>query len=267
MDAAPVAQSPRCSQCGGELHPDEGRIFLICPYCSSSVYLDKSRVVFHWSLAPTLDEGKARAALMRWMAGNQTVKDLDKKATISSVAFEYFPMWYIRHRQPDGSETVSLTPAAATSITEIQRMNLPAGDLQKYDPSLDSQAHTPSVPLEAALSWLGEQENQQIQEQSLVHIPVYTFKYSYRNNLYTAVVEAATGSTFANIYPAKAETPYRAMGCSTAAIFLILAFIPIAGAISNDLAGTGVGLAICIGLGLIFVPILFAIAATIASKV
>ena len=71
-----------CTQCGGELHPDEGQLFLVCPFCSSAVYLDKSRVVFHWYLAPTIDEGKAAAALRRWMAGNQTVKDLDEKAQI-----------------------------------------------------------------------------------------------------------------------------------------------------------------------------------------
>ncbi|MHC1782655.1 MAG: hypothetical protein AB9891_07845 [Anaerolineaceae bacterium] len=45
-----------CTQCGGELHPDEGQLFITCPYCSASVYLDKSKVVFHWSLAPTLSE-------------------------------------------------------------------------------------------------------------------------------------------------------------------------------------------------------------------
>ena len=59
----PVPSSElRCTQCGGELHPDEGQIFLICPYCGAAVYLDKSRVVFHWYLASTLDEAKARAA-------------------------------------------------------------------------------------------------------------------------------------------------------------------------------------------------------------
>jgi hypothetical protein len=206
---------------------------------------------------------------MRWMTGNQTVKDLDKKASITAVSFEYFPMWYIKRRQPNGDETVSLTAAAATSITEIQHMKLPAGDLRKYDPSLDSQAQAPSVPLQAALSWLGEseQEGQQVLEQSLVHIPVYTFKYSYRNNPYTAIIEAATGSAFANIYPAKAETPYRTMGCATAAIFIVLAFVPVISTITNDLAGTGIGLAICFGLALVFIPILFAIAAAIASKV
>jgi hypothetical protein len=37
----------------------------------------------------------------------------------------------------------------------------------------------------------------------------------------------ATGGVFANLYPAKAETPYRSMGCATAAIFIALAIIPV----------------------------------------
>ena len=50
----PVATQLTCTQCGGELHPDEGQTFVTCPYCGAAVYLDKSRVVFHWYVAPTL---------------------------------------------------------------------------------------------------------------------------------------------------------------------------------------------------------------------
>ena len=58
----------------------EGQVFVTCPFCSSTVYLDKSQVVFHWYLAPTLNESDAQGALRRWMAGNQTVKDLDQNS-------------------------------------------------------------------------------------------------------------------------------------------------------------------------------------------
>ncbi len=90
MELHSPANVLNCTQCGGELHPDEGKIFLTCPYCSSTVYLDKSQVVFHWYLAPTLDEAKGRASLARWVSGNQTVKDLDKKSRLVGSSFEYF---------------------------------------------------------------------------------------------------------------------------------------------------------------------------------
>jgi DNA-directed RNA polymerase subunit RPC12/RpoP len=82
MDTPPVATRLSCTQCGGELHPDEGQAFLTCPYCGSTVYVDKSQVVFHYYLASTLDEAKGRGFLARWMAGNQTVKDLDQKSRV-----------------------------------------------------------------------------------------------------------------------------------------------------------------------------------------
>jgi len=257
-----------CTQCGGELHPDEGEIFITCPYCNSTVYLDKSQVVFHWYLAPTMEQREAHSSLARWMAGNETVKDLDQKSKVSGVAFEYFPVWYFKRRS-GGREEILLEPAAATSVSEIRRLKLLAGDLRKYEPGLDAQAHAPSVPLEAALGWLEERQvvRNEIVEQALVHIPLYTFKYSYQGNAYTAIVEAATGGVLANIFPAKAEAPYRAIGCLTAAVFLCLALFPLFGYVYNGADGTGLGLLACLGVGILAAPLLFALAAWIAVKV
>jgi len=258
-----------CAQCGGELHPDEGQIFLTCPFCSSTVYLDKSQVVFHWYLAPTLDEGKARASLARWMAGSQTVKDLDQKARIESSAFEYFPLWYFKHRQTDGKEVIILQPAAAISVSELRRLNLPAGDLRKADPSLEGQMHSPSVPLQAALGWVQEQNIPpgEITERALVHIPIYTFKYSYQGKTYTALAEAATGAVFANIFPAKAEAPYQIIGGLAGGVFLCLATFPVIGALTYEEAGFGTGFLICSGIGIVAAPVLFALAAWVAAKI
>lgn len=143
-----------CTQCGGDLHPDEGQVFLTCPYCAATVYVDRSRVVFHYSVAPTLDERQAIAALFRWMSGSQTVKDLDKKAHVDGQMFQYFPLWYLKTKDARGEREL-LRPAAATSVTELAQLKIPAGDLKPYDPALDAQAVEPTVPLEAALEWLG----------------------------------------------------------------------------------------------------------------
>ena len=258
-----------CTQCGGELHPDEGQIFLTCPFCGATIYLDKSQVVFHWYLAPTLDEGKARGALARWMAGNQTVKDLDQKARVEPPTFEYFPVWQLKHTLQDGKEQILLEPAAAISVSELKHLNLPAGDLRKYDSELDSQARMPSVPLQAALGWLESRQIPQgeIAERALVHIPLYTFKYSYGGQPFTAIVEAGTGGTFANIYPAKAEAPYLLAGGLAALVFLCLALFPIIGAAVDNASGAGIGMLACSGFGILAAPALFALAAWVAAKV
>jgi DNA-directed RNA polymerase subunit RPC12/RpoP len=257
-----------CTQCGGELHPDEGQFFVTCPYCGSTVYLDKARVVFHWRLAPTLDDKASAAALARWMAGNDTVKDLDKKSQILGQTFQYFPVWYFKVRSGE-KEQIFLEPAAATSVTELRTLHLPAGDLQKYDDALTSQSVEPSVPLDAALSWLAQKQvnTQQVAESALVHIPIYTFKYGFKNQMFTAVVEAATGRTLANIFPAKAEAPYLVIGAITALVFLCLAGVLALTAAVDGGDSLGIGALICIGGGVVAAPVLFGIAAWIASKV
>jgi hypothetical protein len=294
MDPSLPENQILCTQCGGELHPDEGQIFLTCPFCNSTVYVDKSRVVFHWFVAPTLDESKARGALARWMAGNQTVKDLDQKSRVTEVQFEYFPVWYFKRRLPDQREDIQLVPAAATAVSELRSLRLPGGDLRKYTSDIDNVAHTPSVPLQAALGWLSEntagrslpggsatlprQPNRlpgqlgnqaaiDVIEQSLVHIPLYTFKYAYNGGTYTAIVEGATGEVFANIYPAKAEAPYLVAGGLTALVFLCLALFPVIGGAYNGGEGAGVGFLVCAGSGIVAAPILFAIAAWVAAKI
>ena len=269
MEAALPRTELLCPQCGGDLRPDEGQIFLDCPYCGSTVFIDKSRVIFHWYLAPTLDETKAGGALRRWMAGNETVKDLDKKSNVIQVSFEYFQVWYFKRRQLNGKEEILIELAAASSVSELRHLQLLAGDLRKYDSSLDAQGQAPNVPLPTALGWLSERGVPQgeIVEQFLVHIPLFTFKYAYKGQIYTAIVEAGTGRVFANIYPAKAETPYRTIGCITALAYIVLAFLPLAGAAFGGGSGTGLGLAGCVGVGILIAPLLFGIAVWIAAKV
>lgn len=262
-----------CTQCGGELHPDEGQVFLTCPFCSSAVYVDKSRVVFHWYLAPTLDQEKALAALRRWMAGSQTVKDLDQKASIGEVSFEYFPVWFFKERIA-GGEVTQVVPAAATAISELRSLNLPAGDLRKYTQEIEAQAHAPSVPLQTAIAWRSSIPSlnkpgvsSQVLEQSLVHLPLYTVKYNFGGRTYTALVEAATGGVFANLFPAKAETPFLAIGVGTAITFLCLATFPVIGYAAEGGDGLGIGLLACSAAGLVSAPVLFGVATWIAAKI
>jgi hypothetical protein len=266
--AAPTPAAPAltCTQCGGELHPDEGQIFLVCPYCSATVYVDRSRVVFHWYVAPTLNENDARAALFQWMSGSQTVKDLDKKSQVTGQSFRYFPLWYLVWAAGK-DERVGLQPAAATSIPELAELQLPAGDLRKYEAGLDAQSEPPTVPLETAVSWFqAKQGAVDLREMALVHIPIYMFKYIYRGQTYTAVVDAANGTVLASLYPAKAEMPYLLVGGVAAAVYLCLALFPVVGAISGG-DGTTTGMLLCSGLGIVAAPILLGWALWVASRV
>jgi hypothetical protein len=233
------------------------------------VYLDKSKVVFHWALNRTVNAEAAAANLRRWMTGNQTVKDLDRKAQVVSATFQYFPLWHIKTRV-NGKETVYLQPAAATSVSEIKQLAIPAGDLQKYDPALEAQAVAPTVPLPATLTWL-EQERKvpanQVAEIALVHLPVYVFKYQFNGKQWTALVEGASGKVMANLFPAKAEAPYYIVAIVATLGFLCISALPVIGFLSDSEAGLGLGLFACaVGMALFAVPV-FALAAWVSAKV
>ena len=149
-------------------------------------------------------------------------------------------------------------------MIELQTLRLPAGDLRRYDASLEAQSTTPSVPLENALARVGSQE---FNEMSLVHVPVYTFRYEFGGQTYTSLVEAASGGVMAHRYPAKAEVPYQLVGIVTALIFLCLSTFPIIGGLASGVEGLTIGFFLCGALGVVAAPLLFAWAMWVASKI
>jgi hypothetical protein len=222
-----AATSINCRQCAAPLTVEQGQQFVTCRFCGATNFVDKSRVVFHYLIRPTVREDGARAALNRWMAGNATVKDLDRKAQVDSVAFQYFPMWLVR-ADVQHDESVLLKPAAALSVSELGRLSIPPSDLVPFDAGVDGTIVSPSVPFETMQQWLLDDHHiapEDIREASLVHVPVYVCKYQFNNRRYTAIVDAATSKVFANIYPAKWEVPYVSIGLAAFAAFFVLSLL------------------------------------------
>ena len=203
------------------------------------------------------------------MAGNKTVKDLDKKAQIERPIFEFFPMWLVRVMK-DGQEKVFLEPAAALSVSELKEIVLPAGDLEPYDHNMDGAAMEVTVPYDAMLQWLkdddGIQQNQ-IKEVSLVHLPVYQFKYTYGDRRFTAMVDAASSKVFANIFPSKWDAPYFAIGLVAFLVYCCAAFIPLAGFQYAEGTGLLLGILAYIVVAIVVAIPIFIVATVISAKV
>ena len=258
-----------CQQCAAALVVEQGARYATCEYCGTVNFLDKSDSVLHYAVRPTIDDAKAAAALRRWMAGNQTTKGLDTDALIDSQLFEYFPMWLARTEE-DGREEVHLKPAAALSIVELGNLRVPAADLEPYDYALDEKAIRATVPVTAVRSWLADNEQiapGAIKEISLVHVPIYQFKYRYKENTYTALVDAATGQVFAAIFPEKFELPYVSIGGFGCLAYFLAALIPIVSYfIFDGIAGAGIGSLIYIGVAIALAVPIFIAAASVSRK-
>ncbi|OJX40874.1 MAG: hypothetical protein BGO78_12430 [Chloroflexi bacterium 44-23] len=259
-------QKSYCNQCGTQVQPYEGQVFITCPFCDSSIYIDENQVVFHYYVSPALDADGANAALFRWMSDSHSVKDLDQQARRLSTEFLFLPIWYFRVKMAGNGETILLKPARAISVTELMNLKISASDLLPYHRDLGLEAALPSVPLEAALGWLTEKKIVGVPlETFLVHIPIFIIKYNYQDRIYSAVVEAGTGKVFANFYPMKSEGAYLRIAGLVALIYLGLALIPVLAALFGNNA-TGIAILISAVLaGLAFVP-LFLLAKRTAGK-
>lgn len=253
-----VATQINCRQCAAPLAVEQGMQFVTCTFCGATNFVDKSRALFHYQVRTTIQEEGALSALRRWMAGNATVKGLDQRSKIGAATFQYFPMWLVRANQ-NGNERVLMKPAAALSVSELTQLNIPAADLVPFESSAQAAAIAPTVPYDMMQQWLCDDQKlspEMIRETALVHLPIYVCKYEYSGKRYTAVVDAATSKVFANVFPAKWEVPYVAIGGACFAAYFVLTLL---------------SLFVSFGIFIIGAPILaivfFALAATVSATV
>ena len=215
-----------CSQCGGQVDVVEGQTFVKCPFCDSSLFIDKSKIVFHYYIEPSFSDEEAEKNLKRWMAGNYTVKGLDEDAKVEKCELIYFPLWKFSAKtaEKEKKEEVFIAPAAATLYAEIRDVELPPGKLIFYtgEYAEGKSFAEPSIPYNSALAYLksSAKEIDKLEEVSLVHVPVFHFSYIYKDKRYSAVVDAATGKVFANVYPAKSDAPFKTIALIAAGVFL-----------------------------------------------
>lgn len=200
-----------CTQCGGESPVSSGQRFVRCSFCDATLHVDRSGTVALYALPWRLDHEEAEASLRRWMAGNDTVKDLDRKSTLDSVSALSFPMWLFR-AQVKGREEVFVEPAAATPVPQLADLRVPAGELVPGEADTEGAEAVPvGVDLEVARGWIAERGVAAIQETALVQVPLWNVTYTFGDRSYRALVEASTGSVLAAVFPEKSESPFVAV--------------------------------------------------------
>jgi hypothetical protein len=197
-----------CTQCGGENELVSGRRLMRCQYCDATLFVDRGGVVNHYRLPSLLGADEAQAALRRWMAGNRTVKDLDKKSVMGAITAVSFPMWLFRVRRA-GREEAYVEPAAPTPIPQLADLKVPAGKLQPYSvEGAGVEALGATIPMQTARGWLEQRGVGEPEESALVQVPLWRCSYSYEGRTFEALVDGSTGAVMASVFPEKAESPY-----------------------------------------------------------
>jgi len=200
----------RCTQCGATIEVAPGARLQQCEYCSTALVIDGSASLFHQIMVPTITGNKVSAHLRRFLAGTQTVADLDKKAKIGEPTLEYFPFWAFTVVS-DREEQVVLEPALPSALVGLQAINLPAGETQPASQHLSGSAPLlePEIPRDTALEWLRNKRGDvEIRTTVLYHLPLFKIGYSYKGKTYSSAVDGVSGKVFPADFPVKAETPY-----------------------------------------------------------
>jgi hypothetical protein len=172
--------------------------------------VDTTGVLFHEVMRPTVQPGEAAGHLRRFLAGDATVANLDREASLSPAGLQYFPFWAFTVTTGSGEQVV-LEPAAPSSLQGLQGLTLPAGDTCKMSPENtgDTLVREPEVPLSTARQWLDSRFDQvTVTRTVLYHLPLYRISYTWKGKTYQAAVDGASGRVLPADFPAKAETPY-----------------------------------------------------------
>jgi hypothetical protein len=215
-----AATTIRCPKCGAENALSSGARLVRCAFCDAALYVDRAGAVAHYLLPRLLSKDDAAAALRRWMAGNETVKDLDSKATLGAIEAASFPMWFFRF-DAGGHEETLVEPAAATPVPQLADLKVPAGQLLAYAPEAGVEETAATVPLETAKGWLVQLGTSAPTETALVHLPLWRCAYTFAGKDWSALVDGSTGAVIASVFPAKAETPYRAVAAVGLVLFVV----------------------------------------------
>ncbi len=197
-----------CPRCGADNQLTAGERFPVCAFCDNTLFVDRAGVVSHFRVPRLVGRDQARSALNRWMSGNETVKDLDRKSSLKALTAITFPMWLFRSRQ-SGSEKVFVEPAAPTPIPQLVDLKVPAGKLEPFQADEEgAEAVVTTIPLATARKWLSESGIEEVSESSLVEVPLWRARYLFDGTEYQALIDGSTGSVMAAVFPEKSESPY-----------------------------------------------------------
>ena len=199
-----------CTQCGANLEVAPEARLLECDYCSTALVIDGSASLFHEIMLPTIEKDAISSHLRRFLAGNDTVANLDRDADLSEPMLEYFPFWAFTVAAKSG-EKVVLEPALPSALVGLQGINLPAGQTRPASKALTGAApvHEPEIPQATALEWLhNKMGDVEIKRTILYHLPLFKIAYSFKGKSYSSAVDGVSGKVFPADFPAKAEAPY-----------------------------------------------------------
>lgn len=267
-DEATAVRKVKCPQCGAPLEVPRGDDYIICPFCGSTVEIKKEVYQGEFWAKPVFDKAAATERFFRWTAERDKPAPFNEKVDLASIVPVWVPTWHIREWKAGegGARDIafSIQPGFADKKTyeALSPHNLPLQSIRPMDMSLDGEiAQADMKPAEkiAALKSRG----QDVQELSLVYVPLYRVDYSYKGRKYNLLIEGMTGGIYALAYPKKPGWPYY-MYTVVFGIFFLLLSLPL---FSDEPDAISLGLTLLCAGAVLSLPVSALIAYLLVKKV
>lgn len=178
----------RCASCSAEIPLERDEEFLVCPFCHSSLYLDRAHAFKSWTLKPAVSATGAADRLAQELARRE-IPPVRATGTQALLA----PFWGIR-----GGAMQETVPAFSPVPALLQGYRLPSADALGFD---DSQTGAFSVvPCSESSSsrWEGRDD---ISSFTLYRVPFYRLSFGEGAAPYAAWVDAVTGKVYMDQAP------------------------------------------------------------------
>jgi len=213
----------QCPHCGSPVVPDPDNLSARCGGCGSYLLQDTAGVSPVSVIPFTLSTGDARDVFMRWAAGPDVAADLEKKASIQDVSRLFFPLFCFRTVDA-GKTVVMIRPARVSTFPGLSSPGLPAGSIRAWDQNFDpGDAEVLDIAIPPA-TYIADLPGE-LEEQTVVYVPIFTISYAYEDHAYLVVIDGATGQVWPGLYPVRSSRPYGVvMGAG-----VILGFAGVAG--------------------------------------
>ncbi len=169
----------RCANCSAKIKLERDDPFLKCPYCDSTLFLDRAQTFKRFLLPPSVTEARARTLL-----GEELGRREMPRLPVLEVKGVLLPFWGVRGRESGDSY-----PAFSPLPPALHGYKLPpAGALVAADPP---EGFEPADCSDSASAhW---QDPSKSGEFSLFHVPFFRITFGNEQAGYTAWLDAVSG--------------------------------------------------------------------------
>jgi hypothetical protein len=178
----------RCANCSGEMALERDDAFIVCPFCNSSLYLDRAHTFKDFLLPPAVSETGARDHLARELSLREV-----PPAQVLKLEKLLLPYWGVR-----GESLQETLPAYSPEPPAMDGYRLPSagavfysgGRAPGFEPMRCSEA--------SSTTW---ERREDVSSFALYRVPFFKISFGPPPLTYTAWVDGVSGKVFLDETP------------------------------------------------------------------